>query len=476
MKNYLSKIENFDIQNFISYFSKKNPFGTIISLIALVFLLSLYFTIPTFYNYENFDKEIQKKVSKDFKLDLKNISNITYLMLPTPHFLIEECDVYLSNNPKDKFLTVKHLKINIFSKNLHKKEKIELKNIHLDKVDLDLQFINIKNFYSHLRYNITKPIYLKNSNLFLRDENKEIILISKIKKFKYFIDTQNKTKKLTSLGNLFGSDFSFDWEKNFTNPNITKGDIKFKNPNFNILSTFNKDNENFTKAKTNIKFLRHSLDLNYKFNQDGIELIDDKNKIINRSKLVGNISLDTFFFDLNLILSGISIQTVLNNLFLNLYKINKSANLNFNGNLKINLDEVKNRLFENLIIDINFLEKKISLNKSSLSLKKIGKINFSDPSIYEKNEKLFVKSKIKFDVYDQQELYKRFLIPRQNRVDLNKIYFEIEYNVDDGNYFLSTINLNENEKENNEMIFQEINNIQQLNNLISREFRTINLD
>ena len=120
-------------------------------------------------------------------------------MLPTPHFLIEECDVYLSNNPKDKLLTVKHLKINIFSKNLHKKEKIELKSIHLDKVDLDLQFINIKDFYSHLKYNITKPIYLKNSNLFLRDENKEIILISKINKFKYFIDNQNKTKKLTSV-------------------------------------------------------------------------------------------------------------------------------------------------------------------------------------------------------------------------------------------------------------------------------------
>ena len=36
-------------------------------------------------------------------------------------------------------------------------------------------------------------------------------------------------------------------------------------------------------------------------------------------------------------------------------------------------------------------------------------------------------------------IYKRFLIPRQNRVDLNKIYFEVEYNVDDGNYFLSNI-------------------------------------
>ena len=146
MKNYLSKIKKFKIKNYISNFRKKNPFNPIILSIILVFLLSLYFTIPTFYNYENFDKEIQKKVSKDFKLNLKNISSVTYLMLPTPHFLIEECDIHFSNDPKEKILKAKNLKINIFSKNLHKKEKIELKNIYLNKVDLDLQFVDIKNF------------------------------------------------------------------------------------------------------------------------------------------------------------------------------------------------------------------------------------------------------------------------------------------------------------------------------------------
>ena len=474
IKNYLSKIENIEIKNLISYFSKKNPFGTILSLITLIFLISLYFTIPTFYNYETFRSEIQKKVSKDFKLNLKNISSVTYLMLPAPHFLIEECDLYFSNNPKEKILNVKNLKIYIFSKNLHKKEKIELKNINLNKVDLDLKFIDLKNFYSHLRSSITKPIYIKNSNLFFRDKEKEIILISKIKNFDYNFDFQNQEKSLNILGNLFGSNFSFKWKKNFSDPYLTKGDIKFKNPNINILNTFNKKNENFSEGKTNIKFLRHFLDLNYNFNQDAVELFDDKRKIINHSKLIGNISLDTFFFDLNLILSEIRIQTVLNNLFLNLHKINRSSNLNFNGNLKINLNEVNNRLFEDLIINISFLEKKISLNNSSLSLKKIGKINFSDPTIYERNEKLFVKSKIKFDVYDQQELYKRFLIPRQNRIDLNKIYFEVEYSVDEGTYFLSSIYLKENKKD--EIDFHEVNNIQQLNNLISKEFRKINLD
>ena len=474
MKNYLSKLENINIKNYISKIRKKNPFGAIISLIILVFLLSLYFTIPTFYNYEKLEREIQRKVSKDFKLSLKNISKITYLMLPAPHLLIEECDIYFLNDPEEQILKAKYLKINLFSKNLHSKEKIEFKNIYLNKVDLDLQFVDIKNFYNHLKNNITKPIYINNSNFFFRNQNEEIISISKIKKFEYFFDFKNKSKKLNILGNLFGSNFKFNWNKEFSNPYISTSYINLKNPNLKINNKFNSKNEDFIKAQTNLNFLKNSLDLNYKFNQESIEFINDKSKIINHSKLVGKINLDPFFFDLNLILSGIKIETVLNNIMLYLYKTNQTTNLNFNGNLKINLNEIKNRLFENLIININFLEERINLNKISLNLKKIGKINFSDPLIYERNQKIFIKSKIKFDVGNQQELFKRFLIPRQNRIDLNKIYFEMEYNIDDGSYFLSNINFNKGN--NKEVIFYEVNNIQQLNNLILKEFKKISLD
>ena len=474
MKNYLSKIENFNISDYISRFRKKNPFGTIISLIALIFLLSLYFTIPTFYNYENFEKEIQSKVSKDFKLNLKNISSITYLMVPKPHFLIEECDIYFTNDPDEKILKAKHLKINIFSKNLHKKNKIELKSINLNKVDLDLQFVDIKNFYHHLKYNISKPIYFRNSNFFLRDNKKEIILISKIKKFQYFFNLKNKEKKLNILGNLFGSNFNFSWEKNFSNPYISKSNIRFKNPNIFIFNKFDKNDINFTKAKTNIRFLRNYLDLDYKFNKSNIEFMSNKKNIINHSRLIGDIRLEPFFFDLNLILSGIKIETVLNNLFSQLYKVNKTSNINFNGNLKINLNEINSRLFDSLIININFLEQKISLSESSLNLTKIGKINFSDPLIYEKNQKIFLRSKIKFEVDDQQEFYRKFLVARQNRIDLNKIYFELEYDIDNGNYFLSSINFDE--KKNDDSVFYEVSNVQQLNNLISKEFKKITLD
>ena len=475
MKNYLRKFEKYilSIRDNISRYKNKKPFEIIVLSIALVFLLLLYFTIPTFYNYKNFDREIQKKISKDFKLDLKNISSMTYLMIPTPHFLIEECDIHFLNDPK-KILKAKNLKINIFLKNLHKKQKIELKNISLNKTDLDLQFIDIKNFYNHLKNSISKPIYIKNSNFFFRSDEKEIVSISKIKSFEYFFDYQNKEKKLNILGNLFGSSFRFNWEKNFSNPYISQSNIKFKNPNLNITNKFNNEDEDFITAKTYVKFLRNSIDLNYKLNKDNIEFIDDKSEKIYHSKLVGNVKLNPFFFDVNLILNGIRIDTVLNNLFLNLYRTNKTTHLNLNGNLKINLKKINNRLFENLILNINFLEEKISLNNSSLNLKKVGKINFSDPLIYEKNQRIFIKSKITFDVDNQQEFYRRFLVSRQHRIDLNKVYFELEYNIDDGNYFLSSINFTENSEQ--PSYFYEVNNFQQLNNLISKEFKKITLD
>ena len=254
MKNYIPKIQKFKLQNYIhnlrdhiTNFRDNNPFAAIILSIALVFLLLLYLSLPSFYNYENFEKEIQEKVSKDFKINLKNISGVTYLMLPTPHFLIEECDIYFDNDPKEAVLKAKYIKINIFLKNLYKKEKIKLKDISIKKADIDLKFLDIENFYNHLKYNISKPIYISNSNFFFRNDKKEITLISKIKKFEYLLDLKNKIKKLNIFGNLFGSDFTFKWEKSFSNPNVTTSNIKFKNPNLKISNVFNKKDENFIK-------------------------------------------------------------------------------------------------------------------------------------------------------------------------------------------------------------------------------------
>ena len=55
-------------------------------------------------------RKSKKKYLKDFKLNLKNISGVTYLMVPTPHFLIEECDIYFANDTERKNLKSKIFK------------------------------------------------------------------------------------------------------------------------------------------------------------------------------------------------------------------------------------------------------------------------------------------------------------------------------------------------------------------------------
>ena len=47
-------------------------------------------------------------------------------------------------------------------------------------------------------------------------------------------------------------------------------------------------------------------------------------------------------------------------------------------------------------------------------------------------------------------------------------------NIDDESYFLSNINLRE--SDNGQKTFYEVKNIQQLNSVISKEFKKINLD
>ena len=65
-------------------------------------------------------------------------------------------------------------------------------------------------------------------------------------------------------------------------------------------------------------------------------------------------------------------------------------------------------------------------------------------------------------------------MPRQNRIDLKKVYFELEYNIDEGSYYLSDINFTEKVEQTDN--FYKINNFQQLNSVISKEFKKITLD
>ena len=69
IKQYYAKIINYNYGNYTKYDYRE------IFILAIIVLFSfiIYLSLPSFYNYESFDKELRNKIYKDFKVDIKNI-------------------------------------------------------------------------------------------------------------------------------------------------------------------------------------------------------------------------------------------------------------------------------------------------------------------------------------------------------------------------------------------------------------------
>ena len=183
-------------------------------------------------------------------------------------------------------------------------------------------------------------------------------------------------------------------------------------------------------------------------------------------------------------------------LFSYLYSLKNSIHPNFNGNLIFKISNLNNKLFENAVLNIKFIDKQIKLDQSKVNLLKIGIINFSNFEYIEKDNKLFLKSSMVLEVNDQEQFYKRLLsfsiyskfekfykrfqISKKNRINLKKINFDLEKDIDENIYFISNIKYNfddKSQKDNkvvSELKTYQINNIQQLTQIIKKNFNKIN--
>ena len=159
-----------------------------------------------------------------------------------------------------------------------------------------------------------------------------------------------------------------------------------------------------------------------------------------------------------------------------MYSINSSVHENLNGNFFLKVRNENDKLFQNFNFNFLFEEGKINLIKSYFNLKKIGKIEFSNIKYLEKAGKLYIKLNSELIIYDQKQFYRRFQIPQEDRINLNKIYFDIETSIDDGIFYLFNFTINSKQNKVNENISDEkyfeyeVKNFQQLSKIVRDKF------
>ena len=458
---------------------KFTNFQIIFTTYAIIFSVFLILSIPGLFNYESKIKEIENNISKDFKLYLENISGIKYRFIPTPHIIIKRGDLKLSKNQKNKIAELNDVKVFLSLRELYNNKNIEIKKIVINKSNFYFIDNDFLLFNKHLHKKITKPIKINNSNFFYINKANKVATISPIKELKYFIDFQNQEKELELKGKLFDIDYNFNWKKNYNKPNFIENIINFRNPNISILNQINKNGEkDILNGRSKVQFLDNKLNLTYSINNNLFKFkTEKKSEISIKTDLFGDVEIDPFYFNVNLILKKFDTRTIIQNIFSYLYSINMVVHKNLNGNLFIKVKNENKKLFQNLNFDFLFEEGKIDVFQSSVNLKKIGKIQFSNFEYSEKIDKLYLKSNAELLISDQKQFYRRFQIPKESRIDLKKIYFDIETNVDDGTFYLFNFAINSKQNEKNKDISKqkfyehEIRNFQQLTKIVRDTFK-----
>ena len=101
-----------------------------ISIIIFVYLL--YLSIPSLYKSGRVQKVLSDEILSEFNLNISLSPDITYRILPTPHFSIKDSKLFYSNsNINNEIGELKEIKIFISQSNFFNKDSKILALIYL---------------------------------------------------------------------------------------------------------------------------------------------------------------------------------------------------------------------------------------------------------------------------------------------------------------------------------------------------------
>jgi len=448
---------------------KKNSSKFILPSIIVFFTVILFLSLPVLLKYKSIQNKIEKKVSSEFKINLKNLDDISFKFFPKPHYLVKKANLDLNTkDDKSSIIETNNLKIFISIKNIYSKKNISIEGIEIGNANIYFKLKDILDFRNHLYYKINKPIYIKNSKFFLQDIKNKTILISPIRKMDYFINNKNNSKELKIKGNLFDINYYSSWKRFYDNPKYSFNEIKLKNPNLFIKNSFSLEDKSIFRGKSSINFLNEDFIINYLIKDNKI-FINSSNQIKNQKiKLNSIIELEPFFFDATINIDQKDTNFLIDyllNFILNL----KEENLgNVNGKLTLVVNNLKNSIINSGNINLSIKEKKIKLEKSLFEIKDIGKVR-SVFRYYENKGDLIFASENIFEITNKKEFSRKFQVSLKNVKNINRIYFDLEKNIDNGEISISNIYLNKIDTQNFSEEYYTIKNIQLLKALI-RDF------
>jgi len=456
IKNIIFKVENktndkFHVSNFSKY---------IISIIVVLFIYIFYLLIPLLYDKNWVQNKIVTKLSVEFNINLSNSFDISYRILPKPHYLIKDSKTALAE--------IKVLNVFISQNNFFNKENIKISEVVIQEANFSLLNDNLKILHKNIENKYSeKKIKIKKSNIFFKDNLNEVISIIKVSNAFLFFDGKNLFNLFDLKGEVFNIPFKLRYKNTFDSQK--KIEIKAPDLKLEVINKSSRKDEDLNSGINNISILNSSFNTKYNVNDQILIFQSDGSKVFN-SKIDYNGQLAINPFDLNLKINLYDYK--ISNLFIPNSITNEfiKSGLLFNENISVrtlvNIKSTKkDKVFNEAKLDLRALNGKISFDNSIFINNNIGLIKVSNSDLFIEYDKLILTANLSIDIKNTDRLFSFLNTDKKSRKNIKNIKLNVRYDFLSNEIAFKNIKIDDNEVSNQFLNIVEGFNDNNSNNL-----------
>ena len=185
----------------------------VLTFVAVIILFVSYLLLPTLYKQDQISKKLKLEILKNLNLNFNFTEKINYNLFPRPHFIIRDSSILFNDEEISK---VKKLNVYISLNNLFSLNNININNLLIENANFNLNNKNYNFFFDLLKNNFLENVLkVKNSIVFFRNSEKDVLFINKIKDIKYYYDEKQLQNVLISKNELFNYPYEIKLNHDF---------------------------------------------------------------------------------------------------------------------------------------------------------------------------------------------------------------------------------------------------------------------
>ena len=423
------KAENKTINNLkISSFNKHS-----IVLICLLFFYLFYLLVPLLYAKNWVQANIETKLLKEFNINISTSSDISYRILPAPHFLIKDSKIFIDKNEKLKSIAdIKNLKVFLRQGNFFDKKKMNIKKIIINKANFSLLISDLKilNKNSNNKFS-NKKIKINNSNIFFKNNSDETISIVKVYKSELYFDDKQLLNLFNLRGEIFKVPFIFDLKNTTDTLENKKFNIAAKSLKLNIFNNATDIKKNLTNGENIISFLNSKIHTKYTIKEKLINFESGVSKIKNsKINYKGQIVINPFDLNLNVDLNNYKLSKLKKavSILIEIARTELLFNENISANTSINMrSNAREDFFQDLAINFNIVNGRINFNNTLLTKKDVLSLKLDNSALFFEENKLILNTDIKIKIADIKPLFSMLQTNKKYRREIKNVFINLDY-------------------------------------------------